>query len=140
MGRKPSQNQPEVDRKPIELKHIHTGDTKVRAKLRFEVVTARVIETGGKKHVVSSKVQKCILKWQGLEFRNNFDFVYVLQAYTIMMKRVGHEPQPAVIERRYNDFCFIYECILRSFHPSILGDFQVNINSFKEEVLFEKCI
>ena len=62
MGRKPSQNQPEVDRKPIELKHIHTGDTKVRAKLRFEVVTARVIETGGKKHVVSSKVQKCILK------------------------------------------------------------------------------
>jgi hypothetical protein len=44
-----------------------------------------------------------------------------------MMKRVGHEPQPAVIERRYNDFCFIYECILRSFHPSILGDFQVTV-------------
>lgn len=43
---------PEV-RNPVELKHIHVGDTKVRSKLRFEVVTARVIETGGKKHVVS---------------------------------------------------------------------------------------
>jgi len=42
----------EVDRKPVELKMIHVGDTKVRAKLRFEVVTARVIESGGKKHVV----------------------------------------------------------------------------------------
>jgi hypothetical protein len=52
MGRKPVQNHPDVDKKPIELKHIHTGDTKVRAKLRFEVVTARVIESGGKKHVV----------------------------------------------------------------------------------------
>ena len=41
-----------------------------------------------------------------------------------MMKRVGHEPHPAVIERRYSDFCFVYECILRSFHPSILGDFM----------------
>ena len=43
----------EVEKKSVELKHIHTGDTKVRAKVRFEVVTARVLETGGKKHVVS---------------------------------------------------------------------------------------
>ena len=40
-------------RNPVELKLIHVGDTKVRSKLRFEVVTARVLETGGKKHVVS---------------------------------------------------------------------------------------
>ena len=59
-----------------------------------------------------------------------------------MMKRVGHEPQPAVIERRYNDFCFIYECILRSFHPSVLGDFQfpkkVLLGNFKAEVISER--
>ena len=58
------------------------------------------------------------------------------------MKRVGHEPQPAVIERRYNDFCFIYECILRSFHPSVLGDFQfpkkVLLGNFKAEVISER--
>ena len=38
----------------IEIKPIPIGDPKVRSKIRFEVVTARVIETGGKKHVVSS--------------------------------------------------------------------------------------
>ena len=63
-------------------------------------------------------------------------------AYTIMMKRVGHEPRPAVIERRYSDFCFIYECILRSFHPSVLGDFmfpkKVLIGNFKAEVISER--
>ena len=56
----------------------------------------------------------------------------LLQAYTIMMKRAGPSGSEtanggampaAVIERRYSDFCFIYECILRSFHPSVLGDF-----------------
>jgi len=98
----------------IEIKPIPIGDPKVRSKIRFEVVTARVIETGGKKHV----------------------------AYTIMMKRVGHEPHPAVIERRYSDFCFVYECILRSFHPSILGDFmfpkKVLIGNFKAEVISER--
>lgn len=98
----------------VEIKPIPIGDQKVRSKIRFEVVTARVIETGGKKHV----------------------------AYTIMMKRVGHEPHPAVIERRYSDFCFVYECILRSFHPSILGDFmfpkKVLIGNFKAEVISER--
>jgi len=98
----------------IEIKPIPIGDPKIRSKIRFEVVTARVIETGGKKHV----------------------------AYTIMMKRVGHEPHPAVIERRYSDFCFVYECILRSFHPSILGDFmfpkKVLIGNFKAEVISER--
>merc|ERR1712018_1015896 len=98
----------------IDIKPIPIGDPKIRSKIRFEVTTARVIETGGKKHV----------------------------AYTIMMKRVGHEPHPAVIERRYNDFCFIYECILKSFHPSILGDFmfpkKVLIGNFKAEVISER--
>lgn len=60
-----------------------------------------------------------------------------------MMKRAGGtEPHPAVIERRYNDFCYVYECILRSFHPSILGDFmfpkKVLIGNFKAEVITER--
>ena len=80
---------------PVEIKQIKIGDPKLRAKLGFEVVTARVIESAGKKHV----------------------------AYTVIMKRSGHDPRPAKIERRYNDFCFIYECILKSFHPSILGEY-----------------
>ena len=58
------------------------------------------------------------------------------------MKRLGHDPRPAVIERRYNDFCFIYECILKSFHPSILGEFlfpkKVLIGNFKAEVISER--
>lgn len=58
------------------------------------------------------------------------------------MKRAGHDARPAVIERRYNDFCFIYECILKSFHPSILGEFlfpkKVLIGNFKAEVISER--
>lgn len=37
---------------PVEIKPIPIGDPKVRSKLTFEVVTARVAESGGKKHVV----------------------------------------------------------------------------------------
>ena len=37
---------------PVEIKPIPIGDPKNRSKLTFEVVTARVIETAGKKHVV----------------------------------------------------------------------------------------
>ena len=37
---------------PVEIKQIKIGDPKLRAKLCFEVVTARVIESAGKKHVV----------------------------------------------------------------------------------------
>jgi len=114
-------NKPIVTRKdtstvtaPVEIKPIPIGDPKNRSKLTFEVVTARVIETAGKKHV----------------------------AYTIIMKRIGHDARPAVIERRYNDFCFIYECILKSFHPSILGDFmfpkKVLLGNFKAEVISER--
>ena len=59
-----------------------------------------------------------------------------------MMKRVGSEPHPVVIERRYNDFCYVYECILRNFHPSILGTFlfpkKVLIGNFKAEVITER--
>jgi len=99
---------------PVEIKPVRIGDPKIRSKITFEVVTARVIESGGKKHV----------------------------AYTIIMKRLGHDPRPAVIERRYNDFCFIYECILKSFHPSILGEFlfpkKVLIGNFKAEVISER--
>lgn len=99
---------------PVEIKPVKIGDPKTRSKITFEVVTARVLESGGKKHV----------------------------AYTIIMKRIGHDPRPAVLERRYSDFAFIYECILKSFHPSILGDFlfpkKVLIGNFKAEVISER--
>ena len=39
-------------KQPAELKTIPVGDARVRSKLRFEVVTAKVVETAGKKHVV----------------------------------------------------------------------------------------
>ena len=52
------------------------------------------------------------------------------------------DPRPAVIERRYNDFSFVYECILKNFHPSVLGDFlfpkKVLIGNFKAEVITER--
>merc|ERR1712111_202954 len=110
------------DLPPAVIKPIPVGDHKVRSQLRFEVVTARVVEVAGKKHV----------------------------AYTIMMKRAGPAGETAaqgscpaaVIERRYSDFCFIYECILKSFHPSVLGDFlfpkKVLIGNFKAEVISER--
>jgi hypothetical protein len=46
----PPQQQSPKD--PVKLAVIPVGDHKVRAKLRFDVVTAKVIETAGKKHVV----------------------------------------------------------------------------------------
>ena len=101
--------------KPVEIKPVHIGDQKLRSKLKFEVVTAKVVEEGGgKKHVT----------------------------YTVMMKRAAEEKHPAVICRRYNDFCYLYERILCSFHPSILGEFQfpkkVLIGNFKAEVITER--
>merc|ERR1719348_2549814 len=78
--------------KPVEIKPVHIGDQKLRSKLKFEVVPAKVVEENGKKHVT----------------------------YTVMMKRAGGEVHPAVISRRYNDFCYLYERILCTFHPSIL--------------------
>lgn len=100
--------------KPVEIKPVHIGDQKLRSKLKFEVVTAKVVEEHGKKHVT----------------------------YTVMMKRAGGEVHPAVISRRYNDFCYLYERILCTFHPSILGEFQfpkkVLIGNFKAEVITER--
>jgi len=62
--------------------------------------------------------------------------------YTVMMKRASDDKHPAVICRRYNDFCYLYERILCSFHPSILGEFQfpkkVLIGNFKAEVITER--
>jgi hypothetical protein len=104
----------ETTRTPADIKPVPIGDQKLRSKLRFDVVTAKVKEENGKKHV----------------------------AYSIMMKRAGGDTNPAVIERRYNDFCSLYERILRTFHPSILGDFQfpkkVLIGNFKAEVITER--
>jgi len=106
--------QADVPIKPVEIKPVHIGDQKLRSKLKFEVVTAKVVEENGKKHVT----------------------------YTVMMKRVAEDKHPAVICRRYNDFCYLYERILCSFHPSILGDFQfpkkVLMGNFKAEVITER--
>jgi len=106
--------QVDVPIKPVEIKPVHIGDQKLRSKLKFEVVTAKVVEENGKKHVT----------------------------YTVMMKRVAEDKHPAVICRRYNDFCYLYERILCSFHPSILGDFQfpkkVLMGNFKAEVITER--
>jgi len=100
--------------KPVELLPVHIGDQKLRSKLKFVVVTAKVVEEQGKKHVT----------------------------YSIMVKRAAGEVQPAVISRRYNDFCCLYERIVCTFHPSILGDFQfpkkVLIGNFKAEVITER--
>lgn len=43
---------------PAKITDIPIGDSKIKAKLRFEVVTARVIEQNGKKHVVGVR-QAC---------------------------------------------------------------------------------
>ena len=106
--------EPQQLRKPVELKPVYIGDQKLRSKLKFEVVTAKVVEEQGKKHVT----------------------------YTVMMKRAAEDKQPAVICRRYNDFCYLYERILCTFHPSILGEFQfpkkVLIGNFKAEVITER--
>ena len=39
---------------PAVIKQIPIGDPNVRSPLRFEVVTARVVDVAGKKHVVRS--------------------------------------------------------------------------------------
>jgi len=100
--------------KPAEIKPVNIGNHKLRSKLKFDVVTAKVVEEQGRKHV----------------------------AYTIMMKRASGEVQPAVICRRYNDFCYLYERILCTFHPSILGEFQfpkkVLLGNFKAETITER--
>jgi hypothetical protein len=102
-------------RKPVEIRPVHIGDMNIsRGQLKFEVVTAKVMEEGGKKFV----------------------------AYTIMLKRASGDPHPALIHRRYNDFCKLYERILCTFHKSVLGDFQfpqkVIIRNFKAEVISER--
>lgn len=38
---------------PVNIPVIPHGDPRVRSKLKFEVITARVSETAGKKHVVN---------------------------------------------------------------------------------------
>jgi len=60
-----------------------------------------------------------------------------------MIRRAsGQDPNPAVIERRYSDFVYVYESILRHHHPSILGDFifpkKVLIGNFKAEVITDR--
>ena len=45
-------------KEPAKLLDIPLGDPRVRSKLRFDVVTAKVIETAGKKHVVSIELVK----------------------------------------------------------------------------------
>ena len=42
------QQQQPAQRKPAEIKPVYIGDQKLRSKLKFEVVTAKVVEDGGK--------------------------------------------------------------------------------------------
>ena len=67
----------------IEIKPIPIGDSKIRSKIRFEVVTARVIETGGKKHVVCESLIK-LRGWQNLFFQR---FLYPMICYLIIIMK-----------------------------------------------------
>ena len=68
----------------IEIKPIPIGDSKIRSKIRFEVVTARVIETGGKKHVVCESLIK-LRGWQNLFFQR-FLYPMIICFLIIIMK------------------------------------------------------
>ena len=46
---------------PAVIKQIPIGDPNVRSPLRFEVVTARVVDVAGKKHVVRSLANSRII-------------------------------------------------------------------------------
>ena len=59
---------------PVEIKPVKIGDPKTRSKITFEVVTARVLESGGKKHVVCSK--SMIPRLFSAIFRMNYCFLY----------------------------------------------------------------
>ena len=75
---------------PVEIKPVRIGDPKIRSKITFEVVTARVIESGGKKHVVrflcfilSQRTSVVQTQWNsltnGLEaqfFKSNFQLQF----------------------------------------------------------------
>ena len=68
----------------IEIKPIPIGDSKIRSKIRFEVVTARVIETGGKKHVVCES----LIKLRGCQnlFFQRFLYPMIICFLIIIMK------------------------------------------------------
>ena len=57
-GTEGTRGQNQEKAQPSELIKIPIGDEKIRDKLRFEVVTAKVIETAGKKHVVSQDIKQ----------------------------------------------------------------------------------
>ena len=68
------------------------GHPKKKSKLKFDVVTAKVVEEEGgegRKHV----------------------------AYTIVMKRAVGEARPVVITRRYNEFAALYNQLSDTFDP-----------------------
>ena len=52
IGRASASFQVQEELPPVNIRPIPIGDPKVRSKIRFEVVTAKVVETAGKKHVV----------------------------------------------------------------------------------------
>ena len=79
---------PVPDAIPVVLGHV-----KKKSKVKFDVVTAKVVEeeegVEGKKHV----------------------------AYTIVMKRAVGEARPVVITRRYNEFAALYNLLKETFDP-----------------------
>ena len=54
VGRATASCQVQEELPPVDIRVIPIGDPKIRSKIRFEVVTAKVVEAAGKKHVVSS--------------------------------------------------------------------------------------
>ncbi len=50
----------------------HLGDMKIRSKLKFEVVTAKVVEESGKKHVVRMPKKYFLNKKISILFSNFF--------------------------------------------------------------------
>ena len=92
------------------------GHPKKKSTLKFDVVTAKVVEEGeGKKHV----------------------------AYTIVMKRAMGEARPVVITRRYNEFAALYNLLTDTFDPiNDLGKFcfpkKVMMGNLEAQIVTER--
>ena len=72
---------------PVEIKPVRIGDPKIRSKITFEVVTARVIESGGKKHVVRFlcfilSQRTSVVQTQRNSLKNGFGSIYFQKQFS----------------------------------------------------------
>ena len=76
---------------PVEIKQIKIGDPKLRAKLCFEVVTARVIESAGKKHVVRNIIHNKfqLEKNRQILFTLQFDECFTTMFSQYFLKKIS---------------------------------------------------